>query len=171
MSLFKKLFGKKEIENPTKLWPLANPVELTFNLQGLSFCGVRFGTDFEFCKTFGKTDSFKGENGFFTLTYPDSGFEVEFNEGEVDLVKVIFGEDKFNPDGCQFASLTLSDGIKIDKETSEADLISVFGELNERDEDETEIVVNFIQNDLNIEAELNLQGKLKNIVFFIMESK
>ena len=165
MSLFKKLFGKKEIENPTKFWPLESPEDLVFDLENKIFCEISFGTDIKGCHALGKTDHFRGKEGYYCLTYLENGFVVEFNEGEFDFFKVFMLEDKYNPQGISLTTLKLNDGVIINKETDEAALKELFGESIYRDVDDREIVLRYKYNEMTVEVEATLQGHVKNIFF------
>ena len=167
MNFLKKIFGKPKSENPTIHWNEKTPGTLEFDTEKFKFCGVSMGAIIQNCQTFGKTDNYEAKGGDITLTYPNRGYEIGFSEYTLDFVKFFLNEDIFQPDGCQHCFVLLNNGLKINKDSHENDLVSKFGNPIYKDiEKGVETVIRHKHKGYIIESELNTDNKLKNLFIY-----
>lgn len=155
--------------DPTSDWPNGSRVELVWDTAARTLNGVGFAEPLDGFRHLGRADYFRSRQApRFQLGFAQSGVILQF---EKDSAKDHFGLDYLgiyiaHDDQCElggpveFATLRLApSGVVLGPETTEADLVSLFGEPHRADrERDTEHVLFHLVDGVEHEFEF-LPGK------------
>lgn len=164
--------GRLWWQDPTEGWPVAVQPLPMFDPLGGVLGRLRIGDPVESARFLGRPSVAK-PNGHdsLVLAWPDSGLELSFHNGRLDYIALIVAPDETAPDFVHPCQACLSSGQRWTKETSEEEIMALWGEPQQRDTDAEERVLWYWGKGVEVEVELTPQGKLKRVSAYEFEER
>ena len=166
MSFFDRLLGKRP--DPTQGWGSFQSPAPSFDLTEMSFGSLKFGDEISTAAFLGRPTKVQwGNTDYFALLYAIGGFQIDFEHGKFTYLAFLIGPDESIPSKTEITYIEPrlrkngTDCGRLTGNSSVEELKKLFGPPTNTDEDEVEIVLNFLRDGFTLEFEFNSKRRLK----------
>jgi hypothetical protein len=152
--------------DPTADWVADYRLQLEFNFDTSSLCGVRIGSPIADLKKLGQAENWRAAREGL-LCYYSHGLEIETNAGIITSYELVFNSapgisarhQRFRG-VCKFRG----ESVILNEDTREEKVVQVFGPPHEREEDEDEVLLVYERDDIGWEVEFSPQDRLRCVI-------
>ena len=147
-------------QDPTVNWPIRRPQELVVIPEKLQVGGLRFGDHLSAAELVGKPESVSWiGSDYCQLLYREGGFQLDFDHQRFCYAAIFLDRHQAEPESCYaFASPQVipsgGGSVALSNRWQAADLVEVFGQPGEIDDDDEETLLVYRAESLTMEFEL-----------------
>jgi hypothetical protein len=151
-------------------WPEARDFAPILNIAERKISGLRFGSSIEEARVLSRPDGGKQTRPDTNeLLYARLALLLEFGDTEgLEYAAFFVAPDRHDPrhSNLRHQPVTLSTGEVLSAQTSEPELVRIFGAPREIDRDDDETVIFHRVHGMEVECELTTAGTLKRLNIF-----